>query len=332
MGTLKEKAQSILTEKNSKITPENIKNGVSVFDIQGTYTGIDTSDATAVAQDIADGKTAYVDGQKVRGSLTDYRGASSTFSTGTTTIANSDISSFYLHTSIGESGNGAILNDEVEIGSYLNYSVVASEINLTANKIKQGVTVLGIVGTYEGSGSAVIPVDYEEQEIMINCGIIAQALQTAINNNLLNANDICEIGSSGAVLPIIKLCDYTKVSGNAGITYTNTNSILAPCLALGIDRENERTVLLKCDASGCQVTGIVDNVSNPYIYNQMTISNLINALNTIGNGKIVQDILGIDGINIYNYLNYIRIIYTDSYSLPTQKDIEATGVIAVQDI
>lgn len=31
MGSLKTKAQSILTEKNTKIIPENIKSGVTVF-------------------------------------------------------------------------------------------------------------------------------------------------------------------------------------------------------------------------------------------------------------------------------------------------------------
>ena len=36
MSTLKEKAEEILTEKNEKILPENIKKGVQIFDITGT--------------------------------------------------------------------------------------------------------------------------------------------------------------------------------------------------------------------------------------------------------------------------------------------------------
>lgn len=39
MGTLKTKAQSILTEKNNKIIPENIKKGVTIFDVTGTHEG-----------------------------------------------------------------------------------------------------------------------------------------------------------------------------------------------------------------------------------------------------------------------------------------------------
>lgn len=39
MSTLKEKSEAILAEKNNKIIPENIKNGVTIFDVEGTYTG-----------------------------------------------------------------------------------------------------------------------------------------------------------------------------------------------------------------------------------------------------------------------------------------------------
>lgn len=51
---------------DSDLTAANIKKGVQIFNVTGTY----TSDATATATDIVSGATAYVNGNKVTGSLT----------------------------------------------------------------------------------------------------------------------------------------------------------------------------------------------------------------------------------------------------------------------
>ena len=70
MSTLIDNLNYILDEKTNKLLPENIKDGVKILDVTGTLEGgIDTSDATAVADDIISPKTAYVKGQKITGNM-----------------------------------------------------------------------------------------------------------------------------------------------------------------------------------------------------------------------------------------------------------------------
>lgn len=58
---------------DSNLLPGNIVSGITIFGKAGTHkcesTGIDTSDATATPEDMAEDVTAYVNGQKVVGSL-----------------------------------------------------------------------------------------------------------------------------------------------------------------------------------------------------------------------------------------------------------------------
>ena len=62
-----------LAAADSNIAAGNIKTGVTILGVEGTY----TSDATAAAGNILSGKTAYVNGSKITGSMTN-NGAGST--------------------------------------------------------------------------------------------------------------------------------------------------------------------------------------------------------------------------------------------------------------
>ena len=54
MSELRETLINITEEKNAKIIPSNIKEGVQIFDVVGEYKGLDTSDGTITESDIAE--------------------------------------------------------------------------------------------------------------------------------------------------------------------------------------------------------------------------------------------------------------------------------------
>ena len=67
--------ETIINEKNTKIIPENLKVGIKAFGVTGNF----TSDANATAGDILKDKTAYVNGEKVVGTLEMGAGSDNTF-------------------------------------------------------------------------------------------------------------------------------------------------------------------------------------------------------------------------------------------------------------
>ena len=78
-GTYLTGAQTI--SGDADLTAGNIKHGVNIFGVTGTF----TSDATAVTADVLSGKVAYVKGLKLEGTMTDNGAVSRTLDTSTTT-------------------------------------------------------------------------------------------------------------------------------------------------------------------------------------------------------------------------------------------------------
>ena len=62
-----EKYLSTTANAGSNLIAKYIKNGVTIGGITGTFDVLDTSDATAIAEDIIWGKSAYVNGEKITG-------------------------------------------------------------------------------------------------------------------------------------------------------------------------------------------------------------------------------------------------------------------------
>ena len=98
--------------------------------VQGTNTyDSDTTDADATAAEILDTKTAYVNKNKITGSMPNRGGV-----TGTIT----DASTPYSIQNGYHDGSGTVSVDNT---------------NLSAGNIKKDITILGITGTYEGSAT-----------------------------------------------------------------------------------------------------------------------------------------------------------------------------------
>lgn len=143
MSDLKTNLQEILQEKQDKIIPENIKKDVQIFDVIGTMNGgIDTSDANATANDIAQNKTAYVNGEKITGTVF--------------TTESGEQRSFLLPSNFTEDETKIIL-PAMDSGIYyragtilyFSKSNLRNRFGLTADKIKSGETILGLEGTVE---------------------------------------------------------------------------------------------------------------------------------------------------------------------------------------
>lgn len=128
-------SHTLSSSDDTDFTAANIKTGTNIFGVTGSF----TSDANATAADLRSSKTAYVNGSKITGSMTEY----------TTTAANVTVTS--------KSGNS------IPAGYYNGTpkAVIGStdSSKLIATNIRKNVTILGVTGTLEeGSSTPLTPV------------------------------------------------------------------------------------------------------------------------------------------------------------------------------
>ena len=144
------------------LTSDKLLSGNTILDVEGTA----TSDATATADDMVRGKTAYVNGQKITGNVYQHQtGASwglfdnqwSINSYNGIVIPFNESTMFQPGTSI-----------------YISKDSIINKADITPEKIKLGETIFGVTGTYKGDSTIIqantveeLPTETEENKIAV---------------------------------------------------------------------------------------------------------------------------------------------------------------------
>ena len=123
-GQYLKEAQTIKGDAN--LVSANIKAGVTIFGVAGKTSVVDTADATAAAGNILSGKTAYVNGTKITGTVS-------------------------TKGSITASGTGAYTIPAGYYDGTTKISLATSE----AGNIAKGKTILGVAGTFTSDATAI---------------------------------------------------------------------------------------------------------------------------------------------------------------------------------
>lgn len=143
---------------DKNISAENIKEGVSILGVQGEFSGVDTSDATATSGDMLKDKTAYVDGNKVTGNIETYNEDVSYMpdAEGKTFLTNgkymtSDITVLPIETEI-KTVNGSI--DSFEVNASENKYM--EQVKVDNSNLLEAIGSLNVVGETEETTEATI--------------------------------------------------------------------------------------------------------------------------------------------------------------------------------
>lgn len=172
INTLKQTLDSNLTMQFSAnytdvcstigLTSDKLLVGNTILGVEGTG----TADATATADDMAQGKTAYVNGQKVTGNVFRHQTGASWDLADNEWVINS------LNGVLIPFNKPTMFQTGTSI--YINKNSVINKAHITPEKIKLGETIFGVTGTYEGDSAIIqantveeLPTETEENKIAV---------------------------------------------------------------------------------------------------------------------------------------------------------------------
>lgn len=222
MATILEKANQILEEKNTKLLPENIREGINVLGVDGTLKDLaaSTINGTITAQDVVLGKVAYSQGEEITGELP----VEASLSVENADVWTDDLNVIFKITNTTLKAIEA--NGEIMISAL--HSAVAEAIGLTSEKIKNGETIIGVTGIYTGTEEPEDP-ESPEEPVVIN---VDKTYNFTLTETIAEDIDLVERASTdnlaimSADETTIIYCMSAYMIGKATITETGMDSYL----------------------------------------------------------------------------------------------------------
>lgn len=195
----------IKDDKDINLLPGNIKKDVKILGVVGELeVQHDESDATATTSDIALNKSAYINNQKIYGSVLTTDDGLDTLQT---TITNPNVTysqgKINIESPITTNQNMLLRqNSQVYVEGSINQDIIASKANITGDKIIEGNTILGVQGTVQNKGDVTIDVQ-ESIDTTIGSGYYNSVKTLALekDSSYRNAQKLAGLILEGVTLP-----------------------------------------------------------------------------------------------------------------------------------
>lgn len=266
-----------------------------------------TADANARVKDIALGKTAYVTGNKLTGTLRDLRASGSS-------IAESELDIPYKQGTSGDSvlfhlslhkdlGYGVpdvdtIINENTRIQYTLAGSEIANLVGLTGADIRKGATRFGVAGTYTSDANATADDICQNKTAYVNGVKLTGTIHTLNSEDNFNIEASTDINIDGQIISgkgrIIYNSAYTSVPYKiSGTTFVPIKFPVSSIVSIGnitADKIKQGETILGVQGSVIELNGETKSVTPTTSQQVITPSQDKNAITEVTVGAVTSAI------------------------------------------